>query len=158
IFPLPFPAEAAWTTLLFSNATLRRSIGSPAGKISCTSLARTVQSKPPENRTATRASVWSCWKGDFSLSLACVTVGMAWTRVRTESNRCLCSSKTEGLSSKSADICEDGSLSFRIKDGPTWRCELGFELIKCLYHLPCKVHPARDRTANMVYAGYQSFL
>src|SRR5687767_7084733 len=38
----------------FSNATLRRSIGSPVSRMSLDILANTVQSRPPENRMASR--------------------------------------------------------------------------------------------------------
>jgi len=46
---------AAAVTLGFSNATLRRSMGSFVGRMSCERRARRVQSKPPEKRTATLA-------------------------------------------------------------------------------------------------------
>ncbi len=39
----------------FSNATFRRSIGWDRGRMVCMMQARTVQSRPPENRMATRA-------------------------------------------------------------------------------------------------------
>lgn len=51
-----FVDAAAAATRGFSNATLRRSIGSSGDRISWDIRASRVQSRPPENRTASFAS------------------------------------------------------------------------------------------------------